>query len=275
MLAAVTVVAIDRLMERRGLLPTLFHNEVRRIAASLLLFLTLWGTVFAAVGLLGTPTPVDFQAPPTPQLFVVHLILLVTLAIWYGLGFVGGEVGAGVDPARTSLPRQFGLRVPSIATELGLGVLCGIAAWVVVLTILVGLGALVWALGGEDALPQEAPPIVPWIASLPVALRLAVSASAGFAEELFFRGFLQPRIGVALSTALFALAHLSYDQPTMLVGVTLLSLTFAWIVRWRQSIWAAIVAHAVFDAIQLLVVIPWALRHLEPGSAELIAGWVW
>ena len=263
--------AIGRLMDRHGLLPPLFRAESRRIAASLLLFLALWVTVFAAVGLLGTTTQADFQAPPTPQLFLVHLILLVTLAVWYGLAFVG----VGVDPARASPLRQFGLRAPSILTELGLGVLCGVAVWVVVLTILVGLGALVWALGGEDALPSEAPPIVPWIASLPVALRLALSASAGFAEELFFRGFLQPRVGVALSTALFALAHLSYDQPTMLVGVTLLSLTFAWIVRWRQSIWAAIVAHAVFDAIQLLVVIPWALRHLEPGGAELIAGWVW
>ncbi len=51
----------------------------------------------------------------------------------------------------------------------------------------------------------------------------------------------------------------------MLVGVTLLSLVFAYIVRWRQSIWAAIVAHAVFDAIQLLFVIPWALRYLPGG----------
>ena len=61
----------------------------------------------------------------------------------------------------------------------------------------------------------------------------------------------------------------------MLVGVTLLSLTFAFIVRWRQSIWAAIVAHAVFDAIQLLFVIPWALRYTDSGGAEIFAFLVW
>ena len=270
-------------MARRGLLPPLFRPEpgaplvgaatVRRVAAALLLFAVLWLTIFASLSLLGTTMGSEFQAPATPQLFMVHAILLVTLAIWFTLGFVGPRGGTAF--ASSSPGRQFGLRAPSIAAELGLGVLCGVAAWLVVLTLLLGLGALVWALGGGDSLPREAPPIVPWIASLPLALRLAISASAGFVEELFFRGFLQPRVGIGLSTTLFALAHLSYDQPLMLVGVTLLSVTFAFIVRWRQSIWAAVVAHAVFDAIQLVVVIPWALRYMEAGGAEFVAVVVW
>ena len=93
--------------------------------------------------------------------------------------------------------------------------------------------------------------------------RLAVSVSAGVVEETFFRGFLQPRVGIGLSTALFTLAHLSYDQPFMLVGVALLSLIFAFLVRWRQNLWAAITAHALFDALQLLVVIPTTLRWMQ------------
>lgn len=267
-------------MKRRRLLPSLFRSDpdaplggagaLRRAGAWVLLFVVFWGTIFASIGLLGKTVAAEFRAPATPQLFLVHAILLIALALWYGLAYLGP--GA---TARTSPLRQFGLRAPSVAIEVGLGLLCGIAAWVVVLTILVGIGALVWVLGGEDALPREAPPIVPWIASLPIALRLLISASAGFAEELFFRGFLQPRVGIALSTALFALAHLSYDQPAMLVGVTLLSLTFAFIVRWRQSIWAAMVAHAVFDAIQLLLVIPWALRYAKPVDSAILAFIVW
>jgi membrane protease YdiL (CAAX protease family) len=125
------------------------------------------------------------------------------------------------------------------------------------------LGALIWALGGEDALPQEPPALVPWIAALPIGLRLALSVSAGFAEEIFFRGFLQPRAGITFSTVLFVMAHVGYGQPLMLVGVTLLSLVFAALVRWRQTIWSAVVAHAVFDALQLTVVIPKALEFLE------------
>ena len=49
----------------------------------------------------------------------------------------------------------------------------------------------------------------------------------------------------------------------MLVGVAVLSLIFAGLVKWRQSILAAMVAHTVFDAVQLLVVIPSALDLLD------------
>ncbi len=69
-----------------------------------------------------------------------------------------------------------------------------------------------------------------------------------------------------LSTALFALAHLGYGQPFMLIGVTLLSLLYAELMRRRGSIWAPVAAHAIFDLVQLLVVVPlvaWRLEHLD------------
>jgi membrane protease YdiL (CAAX protease family) len=99
-----------------------------------------------------------------------------------------------------------------------------------------------------------------------VLLRLGIALSAGIVEETFFRGFLQPRIGIVLSTLLFALAHLSYDQPIMLVGVGLLSILYGLLVRWRRNLWPAIVAHFLFDAIQLLIVIPAVLRLLPQGA---------
>ncbi|MDX1383285.1 MAG: CPBP family glutamic-type intramembrane protease, partial [Thermoanaerobaculia bacterium] len=63
-------------------------------------------------------------------------------------------------------------------------------------------------------------------------------------------------------TVLFTLAHLSYQQPLMLVGIAVLSVAFAALVAWRQSIWAAVTAHAVFDLVQLLVVLPLGARAL-------------
>ena len=68
--------------------------------------------------------------------------------------------------------------------------------------------------------------MVSLVAALPLSVRFAVSLSAGVVEELFFRGFLQPRIGILGSTALFACAHLGYGQPFMLFGITLLSLFY-------------------------------------------------
>jgi len=53
----------------------------------------------------------------------------------------------------------------------------------------------------------------------------------------------------------------------MLMGIALLSLVFAALTAWRQSIWAAATAHATFDGVQLLFLIPLARRLLErPGG---------
>jgi membrane protease YdiL (CAAX protease family) len=164
--------------------------------------------------------------------------------------------------------RQLGLVAPSIRREVAIGAALGLAAWAAVLLALVATALAVWAVGGEGALPKPSA-IVPWIAALPIAVRALVSLSAGFVEEIFFRGFLQPRIGILLSTAFFVLAHVSYGQPLMLVGITLLSLIYALLVRWRQTIWPAIAAHALFDGIQLLVIIPAALRLMgQPGGVR-------
>ncbi len=179
---------------------------------------------------------------------------------------------------------QLGLVAPDVSREVLIGLLLGICAWAVVLLALLAAALVIYAIGGEKALPKPSA-IVPWIASLPVLVRLMVSLSAGFVEEIFFRGFLQPRIGIALSSGFFVLAHLSYGQPFMLLGITLLSLIYAFLVRWRQTIWPAIAAHALFDGVQLLVIIPMAMRLMgtSPGAkplapvaalAVLISGWL-
>jgi len=171
---------------------------------------------------------------------------------------------------------QLGLVAPSVPREVLIGLLLGICAWGVVLLALLAAALAIYAIGGEKALPKPSA-IVPWIASLPVLVRLMVSLSAGFVEEIFFRGFLQPRIGIVLSSGFFVLAHLSYGQPFMLLGITLLSLIYAFLVRWRQTIWPAIAAHALFDGVQLLVIIPMAMRMMgtspgaKPGLAPVAA----
>jgi membrane protease YdiL (CAAX protease family) len=185
---------------------------------------------------------------------------------------------APLSPPPPSLWRQFqaqfGFLAPDVPREIGAGILLGIGAWAAVLLGAVLLGMLIWALGGADAMPRKPPDLIPWIAALPIGFRLLISLSAGVVEETFFRGFLQPRIGIVLSTGLFVLAHFSYGQPFMLVGIALLSLIYAWIVRWRQNIWPAIAAHTLFDGIQLVVVIPAMLRLLqkEGGHVAFLLG---
>jgi membrane protease YdiL (CAAX protease family) len=264
-LAVASSLLIDQLCVRRGLLPPAFRASgtpaasriafMRRLAAGLIVTVVLWLGVFAPLGSLGSAQQIDPTAISTPQLFLLHCLLLVAIVSWYLLAF-GAEESRGPWI-------QFGMRTSEPLREIGIGLIAGLVAWMSVIAIMVISGLAVWALGGRDLLPQAAPPLVPWLASLPLLLRLGVSLSAGFAEELFFRGFLQPRAGIVVSTALFVLAHLSYEQPFMLLGVTLLSLIFALLVLWRQSIWAAVTAHATFDAVQLTIMIPFALEYLD------------
>ena len=268
-LAALTAVAVDRATAARGLLPPCFREgpagarrieaAVRRALGTLLLAIVLWIGVFGPLATVGLDVTVDLARVTAPQLFLIHGLLMAAVGGWYLLGFVGP--GGSRDHLR-SLGSQHGFRTTNPWREIALGAVAGLGAWVVVLALVLLVGVLVWALGAEDVLPQRPPEVIPWIIGLPFFVRVLLSLSAGVAEEVFFRGLLQPRVGITLSTACFVLAHLSYDQPFMLIGITALSVIFALLVRWRQNLWPAIAAHAVFDAVQLLVVIPTLLELL-------------
>lgn len=270
LLALAAAFAFDRALDRRRLTPPgLSLHPWRRSLAFGVVAAILYGAVFLPLGAIGVESTVDLSHASTPRLFLLHGLLVTALAAWLLLGYAG--LGEGVVVGRSflaSVRRQLGFEAASVPREIGIGLATGIGAWVVVLTALIGLALALAAAGAEGVLPKEAPAVIPWIAGLPLAIRFLVSLSAGVVEETFFRGFLQPRIGIALSTTFFVLAHFTYQQPFMLLGIAVLSLIYAFLVRWRQSVWAAIAAHALFDGVQLLVVIP-ALLKVVPGGRVL------
>ncbi len=304
---------LDWMCAQRRLLPPGFRVLWRRVLAGLAVATLLAIGVFAPLGGLGmkTATP-DLDKITTPQLFLLHVLMLATMGIWFLLGFAGEEarppapalsteppplpplpraeaavMNALVEPVEAAPPAplppprvplgrqfraQFGYLAPNVPREIGLGLLLGLGAWVAVLLALMMVAGAVWAIYGENAVPKAPPAMIPFIAALPVLTRFMISLSAGFVEESFFRGFLQPRIGIFFSTMFFVLAHLSYGQPFMLIGIALLSLIYAFLVKWRQNLWPAIAAHALFDGVQLLVVVPLALRALGAGK---VAAFLW
>ena len=272
---------LDRMCAVRGFLPPGFHVLWRRLLAGAAVAGLLAVGVFAPLGNIGLSLEPDLSKITTPQLFLLHFLMLAALGVWFFLGYGGtGSVAVAVDgegmapPPRPSLGQQFaaqfGFRTPDVWREIGLGIVLGISAWMAVILALIAIAGVLLALGYKDAMPQQPPAMVPFIAGLPVLIRLLISLSAGVVEETFFRGFLQPRIGIVLSTAFFALAHLSYGQPFMLVGITMLSLIYAFLVKWRQNVWPAVAAHALFDGVQLLVIVPGVLRMMGTKGAALL-----
>lgn len=247
----------DRRSRALGLDPPGFRDPVRRAVGVSALALALAVVAFAPLSALGAEAvEPDFTKVPIWALFANHAILLFAGAVWLFAGFGAalrtwaGQVGLG------------GLGVRGVAGELGLGALAGIASWVVAIGAALCVAMIVTAAGGEELIPKKPPAAIGWIAGLPLLVRIAVAVSAGVFEELFFRGLLQPRIGIVASTVLFAVAHASYGQPFLLVGITVLSVVYGLLVRWRQSVWAAVAAHALFDLVQLLVIVPTVFEDL-------------
>jgi membrane protease YdiL (CAAX protease family) len=82
-----------------------------------------------------------------------------------------------------------------------------------------------------------------------------VSLTAGFCEELLFRGFLiwvmQPVVGLGMAAAgaavLFGVAH-AYQGLAGVIRTGLIGLVFTAIVLVTRSLWPAIVLHAAVDA---------------------------
>jgi membrane protease YdiL (CAAX protease family) len=255
LLALGCAVVFDRASRRRGFDPPGFRDPVRRALGVGALTLGLAVCAFAPLAALGSGQSEPVYADvPVWALFANHLVLLATLGAWLAAGFAG---------TRVRWREQIGLAARRPLEEVALGAAAGVASWVVAIGAALVVAQLLLAGGGEELVPKQPPAAIAWIAGLPLAVRISVALSAGVVEELFFRGFLQPRIGLWLSTALFAAAHLSYGQPFLLLGVSILSIVYGLLVRWRQSVWAAIAAHALFDLVQLVIVVPTVFRDFR------------
>ncbi len=189
------------------------------------------------------------------SVFAVHGMLLFFLACYFALS------------GRRSVTDFLRLRSEHPAADLARGAAIGLAGWLITIVtamVLLGLWFLVsHRLRGGDTGGEGIAPTIVWLVSRPLGIKLLIVASAMVVEELFFRSFLQTRVGPVAATLMFTAAHGAYGQPLMLVGIlvisTVLSITFA----KSRNVLPCIAAHGVFDAIQMFVVIPLYLHQLQ------------
>jgi membrane protease YdiL (CAAX protease family) len=81
---------------------------------------------------------------------------------------------------------------------------------------------------------------------------LAVGLSAGIGEELLFRGALQPRFGLVLTSLLFAIGHAHYGLSPAMVEVFIVGLVLG-LVRLRANTTTCLVIHAGYDFLDLIL----------------------
>ncbi|MDQ7028918.1 MAG: CPBP family intramembrane metalloprotease [Ardenticatenia bacterium] len=88
---------------------------------------------------------------------------------------------------------------------------------------------------------------------------LSLGITAGVGEEMLFRGAVQPRFGLWVTSAIFALAHTQYALSPALLEVFVIGLILG-MIRERINTTAAISVHALYNIVNVL------LWPLWPGS---------
>ena len=186
--------------------------------------------------------PSGTLSPPASPAAVYAGLIVMEWGLAYYVWKVGLRRGAG------SLRALIGGRWRSwrdVARDAGIG----LSTWA-------GLSAmcLLWTrLSGADpaASLQSLMPRTP----LEVALWIVLSLSAGFSEELLFRGYLQERfqaltgsaaLAVLLQAALFGVSH-GYQGLRPCLRITVYGLLFGALARWRRSLRPGMIAHAWTD----------------------------
>jgi hypothetical protein len=126
-------------------------------------------------------------------------------------------------------------------------------------TIVLGVAGLLLLNQGADSLQKLAFPEL-WqrdqdfnqalAGGLSAAQAVMLGMSAGIGEEITMRGALQPRLGLVLTSMLFASLHVQYSWYGMVV-IFVLGLVLG-VIRQRTSTTAAMAVHVLYDIVAVL-----------------------
>ena len=225
-----------------------FRSRVAKYFAYawLLLFVVILAGLVTASALMPARAN-DLVNAPFYSLFGVHAILVTFIVVWW--------LAAGRPPLREYLRFQPGRTGEAIM----IGIAVGVGGWVVTILAALAVSMILQAAGllPDDIQPS---PMVGFMAGLAWWKKALIVLSAMTVEEFFFRSWLQTRVGLIASTVLFALAHFTLGQPLLLIGITVISLIIGFTFYRTKNVLPGIVAHGVFDAIQLFVIIPIAFK---------------
>ncbi|MEW6221975.1 MAG: type II CAAX endopeptidase family protein [Candidatus Hadarchaeota archaeon] len=88
-----------------------------------------------------------------------------------------------------------------------------------------------------------------------VANAVVIAICAGFGGEFLFRGLLQPKLGMALTSLLFGVFHGVYGFFPNVVLAAFAGVVLGSIYKKRQNIWSPAIAHSIFIFLFLMVLI--------------------
>ena len=228
-------VAISPPAQRAAPIAPAWHTIV------LLLFI---GLASATSAYSHTLSPLGFRRGPAFGYMSVILMQWVIVAfIGFGLrrrGLTLRELIGGTWPRWTSILRDVGIAIVFL---------------IVSGTILAASAGLLHASNREVAerlLPHT---------RADIAVYLLLCATAGFCEEVIFRGYLQKQFsawtrsataGLLLQALVFGAGH-GYQGPRLMAVITVFGCLFGLLAQWRRSLRPGMIAHFLQDSSALLV----------------------
>ncbi len=251
---AIIYAAIIFLNERYDLLSVdRFPSHAAKIAAYVWLGIFMFGIALLVTGSsLRIPTARELAATPFYRLFAMHFILIAFLVVWW---LISG---------RPRVTDYLNIQRERAGEAVMTGIAVGFGGWLFTLAVALVIGLLLAAAGLIPKNPQPSP-VIGYMATMPLWKKSVIVLSAMTVEEAFFRGWLQKRIGLIASTTLFAIAHSGLGQPLLLIGVFVISLIIGFTFYRTKNLIPGVIAHGVFDAIQLFVIIPVIFKMMGLG----------
>jgi len=118
------------------------------------------------------------------------------------------------------------------------------------------LGILTTQFNGDSGvLDEKEDPTVQILGGVTVATAILFSLGAGIGEETLFRGAMQPRFGIILTSAIFAALHIQYFNPLQMGSLFIIGLVFGY-ERKKLDTTACMITHSLYD---MMLLVPVAL----------------
>ncbi len=123
----------------------------------------------------------------------------------------------------------------------------GIMLFFAILAVEIGMGAFESIT--NISLPTN---VVAIYTGFPIWFFIFTFTIAPFNEEILFRGFLVPRIGIVFSALVFAVLHLSYLSIAELIGAFLYGIFAGYVFKRSGSLYSTVLAHALINMLAIV-----------------------
>lgn len=241
--------------------PKVTLDKPQPIASRLHLAVFLWIQMALMLrGGAGLRLVLATDDPETRQFRVACYMVLAVVFQWALVGFVW----LGIRKTGTTLRELVGGRWATawdVARDIGIGLAFWLVWWIALI-------AFALASGVKGGPPDEVLALLP-TTGWALVLWIIVSVTAGFCEELLYRGYLKrqflamsgsARVAVIIQGLLFGAVH-TYEGWHAVVAISVMGILFGALATWRKSLRPGMIAHAWYDGFIGVVMYLWIVYH--------------